>query len=107
MTVRSSALAAFGFLAATCAGFVLPLGGTLAPAAEPAAPTAAAADRVDFVRDVRPILAERCYSCHGQTKHKAGLRLDTKAGAMAGGDDGVAIVAGKSGESHLIELVTS
>ena len=36
-----------------------------------------AAQDVDYVRDVKPILRERCYSCHGAARQKAGLRLDT------------------------------
>src|SRR5438270_10609530 len=43
---------------------------------EAAAPPPAAGVKVDFVRDIRPILARSCYECHGPKKHKAGLRLD-------------------------------
>ena len=63
---------------------------------------------VDFVRDVRPIFQKHCYSCHGPTKQKSGLRLDVKAAAFKGGDGyGASLVAGKASESPLIELVTS
>jgi mono/diheme cytochrome c family protein len=55
---------------------------------------------VDFDRDVRPIFAKHCVSCHGPEKQKNGLRLDRKAGAMA------VIVPGKSDESLLYQLVT-
>jgi hypothetical protein len=66
------------------------------------------ASDVDFVRDVRPIFQNRCYSCHGATKQKSGLRLDVKSAAFQGGDGyGPSLIAGKANESPLIELVTS
>ncbi|QDS88007.1 Planctomycete cytochrome C [Rosistilla ulvae] len=71
--------------------------------------SAIAADTpVDFVKDVRPILQQRCYSCHAEQKQKSGFRLDIKASAFDGGDGyGAAIVAGDVDGSPLIELVTS
>jgi hypothetical protein len=60
---------------------------------------------VDFKRDVQPLLAERCYSCHGVEKQKGGLRLDRKADALAGGDSGKVILPGESAESVLIHNV--
>jgi hypothetical protein len=60
---------------------------------------------VEYVRDVQPILAQRCYSCHGPQKQKSGLRLDTVAGLLEGGDSGPAIVPGKSSQSRLIKAV--
>ncbi|AMV28311.1 Planctomycete cytochrome C [Gemmata sp. SH-PL17] len=62
---------------------------------------------VDFERDVKPIFAKHCVSCHGAEKSKGGLRLDRKADALQGGDSGKAIAPGKSANSLLIELVTS
>ncbi len=62
---------------------------------------------VDFERDVKPIFAKHCYSCHGPEKQKSSLRLDQKAGALAGGDSGKVIVPGKPAESHLLKLVAS
>lgn len=62
---------------------------------------------VDFARDVRPILVKNCYSCHGPQKHKAGLRLDRKAEALAGGDSGAVIEPGNAVESPLIDRITS
>ena len=76
-----------------------------ASAAEPALPPAA--DRpVDFTRDVRPIFAEHCFSCHGPEKQKSGYRLDARAPALTGGE-GFApnIVPGRSAESPLIKFV--
>ncbi len=59
----------------------------------------------EFKRDIEPIFAARCYSCHGADKQKNNLRLDRKLKALAGGDSGPAIVAGKSGESRLYKYV--
>jgi len=41
--------------------------------------------KVDFVRDVQPILRQQCYSCHGPTEQKNGLRLDRRKDALRGG----------------------
>jgi mono/diheme cytochrome c family protein len=62
---------------------------------------------VDFVKDVQPIFQSRCYDCHGPKKQKAELRLDVKSIALKGGESGPAIVPGKSGDSKLIQRVTS
>jgi mono/diheme cytochrome c family protein len=64
------------------------------------------ADRkVDYVKDVQPIFAAACYSCHGEKKQQSGFRLDRKADALKGGDIGKAIVPGKSADSPLIHYV--
>ena len=57
---------------------------------------------VDFARDVQPLLAKHCYECHGAKKQESGLRLDQRAGAMAGGELGRDIVPHKSGDSRLV-----
>ena len=54
----------------------------------------AADDRVDYLKQIRPILRERCIACHGALKQKGGLRLDTAALAIKGGDSGAAIEPG-------------
>nr|MDQ3011407.1 DUF1549 domain-containing protein [Acidobacteriota bacterium] len=61
---------------------------------------------VDFNREVRPILSDTCFACHGpdENQRKSKLRFDTKDGAFA--KPGV-IVAGKSAESRLIKRITS
>ena len=58
-----------------------------------------------FESRVRPILVERCQSCHGEAKAKGGLRLDTRDGLMLGGGSGPVVVAGKPAESPLVEVV--
>jgi mono/diheme cytochrome c family protein len=64
----------------------------------------AAARPIEFDRDVRPLFVRHCYACHGPDKQKSGLRLDRKADALKGGDDGVVIVPGKGAESPLVRL---
>jgi hypothetical protein len=60
--------------------------------------------RIDFERDVRPLLVQHCYACHGPDRQRAGLRLDRKADALKGSDDGVVIVPGKSADSSIVRL---
>ncbi len=61
----------------------------------------AASSPVDFARDIQPLFAAKCYSCHGPEKQKGGLRLDLKVAALAGGDNGPVLIVGKSAESKL------
>ena len=75
----------------------------VASAAELPAP---AKRKVDFVKDIQPILESRCYECHGARKQKAELRWDVKKLALKGGESGPAIVPGKSAESRMIQLVS-
>lgn len=69
--------------------------------------TAVAAETVDYARQIKPVLKERCYACHGVLKQQAELRLDTAAFAVKGGESGAAIVAGDPDRSLLIKRVTS
>jgi hypothetical protein len=66
--------------------------------------------KIDFDREIRPILSENCFACHGpdDKARKAKLRLDTRSGAFAelrGG--GRALVPGKPAESELFRRVTA
>ena len=60
---------------------------------------------VDFAKDIQPLFAAKCYSCHGAEKQKGGLRLDLKAGAIEGGDNGKVFIPGKSTESKLVHAI--
>ncbi len=68
--------------------------------------TSFAAEKVDFARDVRPILSNRCFKCHGpdESTRKGKLRLDERDAAMGEGKSGeIAIVPGKPTESELVK----
>ncbi len=60
---------------------------------------------VDFVRDVQPIFVKSCNGCHGEKSQQAGLRLDAKALALAGGQSGKVIVPGQAAASTLYQRV--
>src|SRR5688572_25631334 len=82
------------------------------PAAEPrknsldlAALPAPVTGQIEFGRDIQPLFAKHCISCHGPEKHKAGLRLDVREDALRGSDSGPVISPAKSAESLLIHNV--
>ena len=54
---------------------------------------------VDYERDVKPLLMQKCSACHGALKQNAGLRLDAAALIRKGGDSGPAVVPGSTSES--------
>jgi len=79
----------------------------LAPAAQAGGGEGAAVPR--YGRDVRPILSDRCFVCHGpdERKRRAGLRLDVAEEATADREGGAAIVPGAAEESELWRRITS
>ena len=84
-------------LTAGCSLFVTAVGGQEPePSPEPS-----------FERVIRPILAAKCFRCHGETVHKGELTLSTSEGIRKGGESGEIIVAGKAAESRLYELVST
>jgi hypothetical protein len=73
------------------------------------APGQKAEATIDFDRDIRPILSDNCYQCHGpdEKARKAKLRLDTKEGAFRVKDGKTVIVPNNGTESELIKRVNS
>ncbi|MEY4271162.1 MAG: hypothetical protein RL250_28 [Verrucomicrobiota bacterium] len=69
-------------------------------AADTPPPTAAQVEF--FEKEVRPVLAEHCFSCHGPKKQKSGLRLDSREFVLKGGEVGPVVVPGDPAASRLI-----
>ena len=59
-----------------------------------------------FENQIRPVLLEKCFSCHGGNKVSGGLTIDSREGLMTGGDSGPSIVPGKPDESLLIMAIS-
>ncbi len=81
---------------------VLPVTATQALAAEPTKEQAEF-----FEKQVRPLLTEKCFSCHSeaQKKNKGGLVVDSLAALLQGGDSGPAVVPGNPEKSKIIEAI--
>src|SRR5688572_16938411 len=62
---------------------------------------------VDYLTQVKPVLAERCYACHGALKQEGDLRLDTAAFAIKGGMSGPAVEPGNAAASLLWQRITA
>ena len=58
-----------------------------------------------FEIHVRPVLAAKCFSCHGAKKQELGIRLDSRAAVLKGGEDGEIVVVGNPEESPLISAI--
>src|SRR4051794_36986191 len=78
-----------GLLAASCAGASLPN----------------ETPQEFFESKVRPILSEKCYSCHGPQKQRSSLRLDSGEAVRKGGDGGPVIVPGDPAKSRLVDAL--
>ena len=83
---------ASGVLLSTCTGL--------------AARSAESSDRLaQFEKQIRPLLIKHCWKCHGSKTQKGGLRLDSRAAVLAGGEHGPAVVLGKPTSSLLLQAV--
>lgn len=82
---------------------------TAAPSALAASPTGSAPAKVDFARDISPILSAKCFACHGpdDAHRKAKLRLDVREEALKPRDGKPAIVPGSLAKSELWHRITN
>ena len=81
-----------------CAALAL----TATAAAKKEIPPASKKTGLTFDKDIKPIFEKSCFECHGDKKQKAKLRLDSLAATLKGGENGKAVVVGKSAESSLV-----
>ena len=70
------------------------------------APNARSEDKIDFAKDIQPILQKSCLECHGPEKPKGGLRLDSKEATLKGGKNGVVLVPGQADKSEIYRRIT-
>jgi hypothetical protein len=89
------------FRFAVCFGMAV----LLASPAHRLAAEAPSPDRVDFVRDIQPILTARCVSCHGSDEQEGSLRLDARSIVLQGGVSGPALLPGEPEQSLLLRRV--
>ncbi len=93
------------------ATLVLTAGGFTAGDSHAAEPAIAIADikhegEVDFEKEVLPLLRKKCLACHNTTEAESDLVLETPQAILKGGNEGAAVVAGKSAESLLLTLAS-
>jgi hypothetical protein len=67
---------------------------------------AAEPEVVNFEEHIKPIFREHCLKCHGEDEQKGDLNLQSHASALKGGSGGVALVAGRAGQSLLYQSIT-
>lgn len=84
-----------------CAALAL----TATAAAKKEIPPASKKTGLTFDKDIKPIFEKSCFECHGDKKQKAKLRLDSLAATLKGGENGKAVVVGKSADSSLVKSV--
>ena len=65
-----------------------------------------ASNPIHYQDDIKPILRRHCLKCHGEDEQKAGLNMQQYQGLMKGGSGGPVVVAGRSSQSLLLEVIT-
>jgi len=67
---------------------------------------AAAESKVDFAKDIQPVLQQNCFKCHGSEKQKGKMRLDSREAALKGGKGGPAFVVNDAAKSELVRRIS-
>jgi mono/diheme cytochrome c family protein len=65
-------------------------------------PPAAAKTGVTYEKDIKPLFAKSCVKCHGGEKPKSKFNMETLAGILKGGSEGVSVMPGNSAKSALV-----
>jgi hypothetical protein len=65
------------------------------------------AAQVDYLKQIKPLLRQRCFSCHGSLIQKANLRLDTVVAMLKGGDSGPVVNRGMPSKSEILDRVST
>ena len=60
---------------------------------------------VDYLTEIKPMLAQRCSGCHGPETQKSGYRVDSAKSLIQGGDTGEAVIPGKPADSFLMHAI--
>ena len=68
--------------------------------------SASGAAKVDFAKEIQPILQQTCIKCHGPEKQKGKMRLDSLQAALKGSENGKVIEPGNSAKSVLVHNVS-
>lgn len=71
------------------------------------APECPAEESINYIKEIKPILAEKCYACHGAIRQEAGLRLETRELLLKGGDSGPVLVEHAAADSLLLHRVST
>src|SRR5580765_3923544 len=100
--------------ASTLIIFALALAGSSATAAEKVdfsklelskLPPVSDKEGLTYAKDIRPLLEESCFRCHGEERQKGDLRLDSLQALLKGGEDGKVVAPGDSKKGLLVAAV--
>src|ERR1700722_19499841 len=92
-------------LSAICSACCLSVLASPSCAQEPAKGSSKSRAKIEFVTQIEPVFAQHCLKCHGAKDSQSGLRLDSLAAILKGGDRGLAVVPGEAAKSLLVKAL--